>query len=322
MSFMVTGFLASLSVRKVDLVIGTSPQFFVVCAAYMTGLFKRVPWVFELRDLWPDSIRTLGALENSLLLDLLERLELFLYRKANQIVSVTKSFKCNLVERGIDANKISVITNGVNRSNFSPQEKDTELVNHYGLRGKFVAGYIGTHGMAHALDTIVDAAERVRFVKDDLYRFILLGDGANKVVLKQKATERELDNIIFIDSVSKQEIVRYWSLLDASIIHLKNTELFTNVNPSKLFECMAMGIPVLHGVQGESAEIVKREDVGLIFESENADELVKKLHQLVDDSILYQRFKINGPMATRNYDRKKLANQMLEIITSQKLFLQ
>ena len=322
MSFMVTGFLASLSVRKVDLVIGTSPQFFVVCAAYMTGLFKRVPWVFELRDLWPDSIRTLGALENSLLLDLLERLELFLYRKANQIVSVTKSFKCNLVERGIDANKISVITNGVNRSNFSPQEKDTELVNHYGLRGKFVAGYIGTHGMAHALDTIVDAAERVRFVKDDLYRFILLGDGANKVVLKQKATERELDNIIFIDSVSKQEIVRYWSLLDASIIHLKNTELFTNVIPSKLFECMAMGIPVLHGVQGESAEIVKREDVGLIFESENADELVKKLHQLVDDSILYQRFKINGPMATKNYDRKKLANQMLEIITSQKLFLQ
>ena len=176
--------------------------------------------------------------------------------------------------------------------------------------------------MAHALDTIVDAAERVRFVKDDLYRFILLGDGANKVVLKQKATERELDNIIFIDSVSKQEIVRYWSLLDASIIHLKNTELFTNVIPSKLFECMAMGIPVLHGVQGESAEIVKREDVGLIFESENADELVKKLHQLVDDSILYQRFKINGPMATKNYDRKKLANQMLEIITSQKLFLQ
>ena len=321
MSFMLSGFLASLFVRKVDIVIGTSPQFFTVCATYVASQFKRVPWVFELRDLWPESIRTLGALENSQLLDLLERLELFLYRKANQIVSVTESFKCNLVGRGIDANKISVVTNGVDRNNFYPQEKDIELVNRYGLQGKFVAGYIGTHGMAHALDTILDAAERVRSLRGDLYRFILLGDGANKVVLKQRATERELDNLIFIDSVSKQEIVRYWSLLDASIIHLKNTELFTTVIPSKLFECMAMGIPVLHGVQGESAEIVKREDIGLIFESENADELVQKLHQLVDDSMLYHRFKINGPIAAKNYDRKKLADQMLEIITSQKLFL-
>jgi len=322
MSFMLSGFLASLFVRKVDIVIGTSPQFFTVCATYVASQFKRVPWVFELRDLWPESIRTLGALENSQLLDLLERLELFLYRKANQIVSVTESFKCNLVGRGIDANKISVVTNGVDRNNFYPQEKDIELVNRYGLQGKFVAGYIGTHGMAHALDTILDAAERVRSLRGDLYRFILLGDGANKVVLKQRATERELDNLIFIDSVSKQEIVRYWSLLDASIIHLKNTELFTTVIPSKLFECMAMGIPVLHGVQGESAEIVKREDVGLIFESENVDELVQKLHQLVDDSMLYQQFKINGPIAAINYDRKKLADRMLEIVTSQKLFLQ
>ena len=321
MSFMLSGFLASLFVRKVDIVIGTSPQFFTVCATYVASQFKRVPWVFELRDLWPESIRTLGALENSQLLDLLERLELFLYRKANQIVSVTESFKCNLVGRGIDANKISVVTNGVDRNNFYPQEKDIELVNRYGLQGKFVAGYIGTHGMAHALDTILDAAERVRSLRGDLYRFILLGDGANKVVLKQRATERELDNLIFIDSVSKQEIVRYWSLLDASIIHLKNTELFTTVIPSKLFECMAMGIPVLHGVQGESAEIVKREDIGLIFESENANDLIQKLHQLVDNSMLYHRFKINGPIAAKNYDRKKLADQMLEIITSQKLFL-
>ncbi|AGX86608.1 glycosyltransferase [Candidatus Symbiobacter mobilis CR] len=318
LSYMVTGFLASLFVRRVDIVVGTSPQFFTVCAAYACGLFKCVPWVFELRDIWPESIRVVGAMKASKVLDLLEKVELFLYRKASAIVSVTHAFRTALMRRGVDGNKIHVVTNGVDITRFSPTEKDTALLQQYGLQGKFVAGYIGTHGLAHALDTVLDAAKALKSAPDgDRFRFILLGDGANKTALRQRAQAEGLDSVIFVDSVPKDQVVRYWSLLDASIIHLKKDKLFTTVIPSKLFECMGMAIPVLHGVQGESAGIVEREDVGLLFEPENPEALIQNLRRLADESLLLNRFKANGPIAAKHYDRVALATNMLNILETQ-----
>lgn len=315
LSYMVTGFIASLFVRRVDVVVGTSPQFFTVCAAYLTSLFKRVPWVFELRDIWPESIRVVGAMRQNKVLDLLEKAELFLYRKANVIVSVTHAFRTSLIRRGLNGEKIHVVTNGVDISRFSPREKDTALLEQYGLQGKFVAGYIGTHGLAHALDTLLDSAKVLKAASDgDRFRFILLGDGAKKTALRQRAQAEGLDNVIFVDSVPKDQVVRYWSVLDASIIHLKKDELFTTVIPSKLFECMGMAIPVLHGVKGESASIVEREDVGLLFEPENSDSLIQVMRRLADDPLLVSRFKTNGPIAAKHYDRTVLAAKMLEII--------
>jgi glycosyltransferase involved in cell wall biosynthesis len=318
LSYMVTGFLASLWVRRVDVVVGTSPQFFTVCAAYVTGLFKRVPWVFELRDIWPESIRVVGAMKQSKVLDLLERVELFLYRKASAIVSVTHAFRTSLMRRSVNGDKIQVVTNGVDTSRFSPRDKDTDLLQQYGLQGKFVAGYIGTHGLAHALDTLLDAAKALKAAPGgDRFRIIMLGDGANKAALCQRAKDEGLDNVIFVDSVSKDQVVRYWSLLDASIIHLKKDQLFTTVIPSKLFECMGMAIPVLHGVEGESAGIVTREDVGLLFEPENPEALVDGLQRLADDPELLARFKANGPVGAQRYDRSSLAAKMLQILTEQ-----
>jgi glycosyltransferase involved in cell wall biosynthesis len=314
-SFMVTGFLASLFVRQVDVVVGTSPQFFTACAAYMTSLFKHVPWVFELRDIWPESIQVVGAMKHSKVLDLLEKLELFLYRKANVIVSVTHAFRTSLIRRGVNADKIYVVTNGVDIRRFLPRNKDSELQQQFDLKGKFVAGYIGTHGLAHALDTLLDAAKILKTAPDgDRFRIILLGDGANKASLRERAEVEELDNVIFVDSVPKDQVVRYWSVLDVSIIHLRKNELFTTVIPSKLFESMGMGIPVLHGVEGESAVIVEQEDVGLIFESENPDMLVTKLRHLADDPKLLARLKANGPARAKLYDRSSLAAKMLEIL--------
>lgn len=316
LSYMVTGFLASLFVRRVDVVVGTSPQFFTVCAAYVTGLFKRVPWVFELRDIWPESIRVVGAMKQSKVLDLLEKVELFLYRKSNAIVSVTHAFRTSLMRRGVNGDKIRVVTNGVDISRFSPRDKDAELLQHHGLEGKFVAGYIGTHGLAHALDTLLYAAKALK-TAPDRFRILLLGDGANKAALRQRAKAEGLDNVIFVDSVSKDQVVRYWSLLDASIIHLKKDEIFTTVIPSKLFECMGMAIPVLHGVEGESAGIVTREDVGLLFEPENPAALVNSLRRLADDPELHARFKANGPVGAQRYDRSSLAAEMLQILKEQ-----
>src|SRR5262249_2949091 len=150
------------------------------------------------------------------------------------------------VSRGIKADKISIVTNGVDTARFRPDTKDQELVVRLGLKDKFVVGYIGTHGLAHGLETILEAARLIQRHSDGKdIRFVFLGDGARKATLKHQAGT-DLDNILFIDSVPKEEVVRYYALIDTSIIHLKKTDLFTKVIPSKLFESIGMGIPVLH----------------------------------------------------------------------------
>lgn len=312
-SFMPSSVLAALFVSKPDLVIGTSPQFFTACAAYTVGLLKRIPFVFELRDIWPESIKAVGAMKDSLIIRLLEKIELFLYRKARLIVSVTHSFKDILIRRGVAGDKIEVITNGVDAARFFQSDKDLELVKQYQLDGQFVAGYVGTHGMAHHLETILEAAA-IAQANGDKIKFILLGNGARKAELVKLADDMQLQNVIFIDSVPKAEVPRYWSLLDVSIIHLKKMELFTSVIPSKLFECMAMGIPVLHGVAGESANIVKDNEAGLVFEPEDAQTLYQYLLKLKNDPRLYQNFKTNGLAAAQKYDRTHLANQFLGLL--------
>ncbi|MEX0372768.1 glycosyltransferase family 4 protein [Spiribacter roseus] len=318
LSFMVTGFLAALFVRRIDVVIGTSPQFFTNCAAWLLSAIRRRPFVFELRDLWPESIKTVGAMEDNWVIRLLEGFELFLYRRADVVIAVTHSFRRNLIERGIDPNKIHVVTNGVDLSRFHPMARDGELARSVGLEGAFVAGYIGTHGMAHSLETLLDAAAALQARKDDpvasRIRLVLLGDGARKAGLEARAAEMDLRNVVFLDTVPKDEVPRYWSLLDISIIHLRRDPNFTQVIPSKLFECMAMGIPVLHGVEGESAEIVEREAVGQTFEPENADALVEGLLSLARDSERYDRYRAACLEAAPKYDRRRLANDMLEVI--------
>lgn len=315
LSFMVTAIFASLFVRGVDVIVGTSPQFFTACAAYATSILKRRPWVFELRDLWPESIQAVDAMKRERLLDLLERLELFLYRKASAVVSVTNAFKHSLVDRGIDPEKIFVVTNGVDVGRFTPMPKDRALLDELGLHNAFVAGYIGTHGMAHGLDTLLDAAKVL--ASSNLtanFRIIMLGDGARRRSLQERAKLEGLDNVLFIESVPKHEVTRYWSILDASIIHLKKSDLFKTVIPSKIFECMGMAIPILHGVEGESAEIIEKHDIGLTFQPENHLNLVERLVLLRDDRELRERFARNAAEVAYHYDRKTLAAKMLNII--------
>lgn len=314
-SYMVSASIAALFVRRVDIIIGTSPQFFTICAAYFVATAKRLPWVLELRDIWPESIRAVGAVRESRLLDWLEKLELFLYRKASKIVAVTNAFKTNLIDRGIDGSKISVITNGVDVTRFSPMAKDRELEASLNLEGKFVAGYIGTHGLAHGLDTVIDAARLLNKRTDrDAFRILMIGDGASRAQLEARTASEALKNVLFVDSVPKDEVARYWSLLDASIIHLKRSDLFKTVIPSKLFECMGMGIPVLHGVEGESADIVIRTEIGLLFEPENAEMLVERIVSLHRDASLCEKFSRNGPKAAIQFDRSELARSMLDIL--------
>lgn len=314
MSFMASATPASLRVDRPDIIIATSPQFFTACAGYIVSRLRRVPYIFELRDIWPESIRAVGAMKQSRVLDWLEKLELFLYRKSAAIISVTHAFKRNLTERGIDPDKIHVVTNGADLSLFRPRPRDAELADTHGLTGKFVAGYIGTHGMAHALQTLLDAAQILQQQGRDDIHLLFLGNGATKANLIARAADMNLHNVTFVDSVPKSEVVKYWSLLDASIIHLRKIDLFETVIPSKLFECMAMGIPVLHGVAGESADIVRNENVGLSLEPENAQQLAVSIVRLKEDPELINQFRRNGPVAAARYDRRSLAMSMLQHI--------
>jgi glycosyltransferase involved in cell wall biosynthesis len=277
--------------------------------------YKRVPFVFELRDLWPESIKAVGAMKDSIWIRLLEKLELALYRRATLIVSVTSSFKKILIDRGVDDAKIQIVTNGVDLTRFKPQAKDGDLLKQLGLEDKFVVGYIGTHGMAHSLETLLESARLMSQHPDsDRYRFLFLGDGARRSSLIERARLMNLKNCIFVESVPKSEVANYWSVLDASIIHLKKTDLFKTVIPSKLFESMGMGIPILHGVSGESAGIVEEHDVGLIFEPGNPSQLCDRIIAIATDSTQYARLKENCLGAASHYERRHLAGEMLKYL--------
>ena len=204
-SFCHSEFLGFIFVRQVDVVIGTSPQFFTVVSAWAVSSIKRVPFIFELRDLWPESIKAVGMDKFSWILGIFEKLELFLYRKADSIISVTNSFKENLIERGVRADKIFVVTNGVDLEGFSPRSKNQALIQKLHCTDKFIVGYIGTHGLAHSLETIIDAAEYLQFVKNiqDIH-FVFVGDGAAKIELINRATVLKLHNVSFVNSCIKE----------------------------------------------------------------------------------------------------------------------
>lgn len=311
LSFMVSGFLVSLVLPRPDVIVSTSPQIFTACAAYVLSRFKRRPFVFELRDLWPDSIVAVGAMHESGAIRALRRLEYFLYRKAARIVSVTHSFKTVLCGNGVPAEKIAVVRNGADLVGFTPGSKPAELESRHGLAGKFVAAYIGTVGMAHGLSTILDAAERLR--GDLRIAFLIVGDGADRESLEADAKRRGLANVVFAGSVGKDEVTRYWRLADAALVLLRDRPVFRHVLPSKMFEAMATARPIVLGVLGESAELLQKAGSGIVIQPESAAALADALTRLASDPAMAQELGRAGRrFVEKELDRDKLAATMLE----------
>ena len=312
LSFMISSFIAAFFVRNVNVLIGTSPQFFTVVSAFSIAKLKRVPFVFELRDLWPASIRALGAVRESALLRLMDKLEIFLYQRATIIISVTHAFKNNLIERGISASKIKVVTNGVARDFFCSDIDRNKPTQNTDFHDTFMVGYIGTIGLAHCLETLVHAAEYLtsHHPQEKVLIFIV-GDGANKKKLVDIVDRLNLKNIVFWDSVSRAEVAKYWAMCNASIIHLKKDKLFETVIPSKLFESLAVGVPTVLGVSGESAELVRSTNTGIIIEPENHIALAKAILKLKGNPELLNSMRKNCILAAKSYQRENLAKQML-----------
>jgi glycosyltransferase involved in cell wall biosynthesis len=309
-SFAHSAFWAGLF-QEADIIVATSPQFFTTWSAWGLSKIKRKPWVFELRDLWPESIKTVGAMKQGVAIEFLEKVELALYRDADKVVAVTEAFKRNLVSRGIDADKIEVVTNGSNMELFHPREKDEKLLDELGLRDKFVVGYIGTHGMAHSLDFIVESLAKI---DDPDIHFLFIGDGAMKERIVEMAKERNLTNATFLAPVSKEEVPRYLSITDLSLAPLKRSDTFKTVIPSKIFEASAMRKPTLLGVEGQAQEILEKYGAGLCFEPENETDFLEKLYRLKRNTELYARTQKGCDALARDFDRKHLANRMYDIL--------
>tara|TARA_R110000751_G_scaffold68236_2_gene138902 strand:+ start:14370 stop:15596 length:1227 start_codon:yes stop_codon:yes gene_type:complete len=314
-SFMITSFCAGFFVKKPDVIIGTSPQFFTAVSAWALSAVRCKPFVFELRDIWPASITAVGAMKDSIVIRMLEKLELFLYKRADSIISVTHAFKRELIERGVDGEKIDVVLNGVDLTKYQPvDEKDNELASKYNLEDKFVAGYIGTHGMAHGLEDIVDVAEVLK--EDDSIRFLFAGGGATRKKVVGLATEKKLSNIVFIDRQPKEMMPRIWSLCDVSLVPLVNNDLFRTVIPSKIFECMGMGIPTIMSVpEGEATQIVRKTGSGLAVESENINQIKNAILQLHTDHQAYTIMKLASISSASQFSRITNSKLILDIFS-------
>ena len=309
-SFAFMAFLVGLF-QKQDVIIATSPQFFTTWAAMGISKIKRKPWIFELRDLWPESIRTVGAMKQSRVLDWLEKVELWLYRDAERVIAVTDAFKQNLINRGIDAKKIEVVTNGANFELYSPRDKDEVLLHSLGLENKFIVGYIGTHGMAHSLDFIMNSLTKVT---DTDIHFLFVGGGAVKKSIVQLAQSLELKNVTFVDPINKEEVPKYLSIIDVSLAPLKKSDTFKTVIPSKIFEASAMEKPTLLGVKGQAEEILEKYGAGLCFKPEDEKDFLCKLQQLKENKILYNNCQKGCNELAQDFNRKHLAYKMLKIV--------
>lgn len=313
MSFMVTGFIAGLFQKKPDVIVATSPQFFCACAGWALSAVRRKPFVFELRDIWPASITAVGAMKDSFAIRMIERIEMFLYRRADSIVSVTHAFKKELIERGVDGEKIEVVLNGVDLTKYEPSlSKDADLAKQYGLEGKFVAGYIGTHGMAHGLEHIVDVAERLQ--NNDDIRVIFAGGGAARQKVVELVEKKQLKNVVLIDRQPKEMMPKLWSLCDVSLVPLVNSDLFKTVIPSKIFECMGMGIPTIMSVpEGEATAIIRETNSGVVVNSESVEQITAAILKLHEDKELYQQVNTCSIEAAPKYSRDIMAADMVNV---------
>ena len=312
-SYMIAASVAALFVARPDVIVATTPQFFCGWAGAIASFVRWAPFVLEVRDLWPDSIAAVGAIRSRALLWLLGVLERWLYRLARRIVTVGDGYRASLVGKGVRAEKIAVIMNGVSSEWLATRPRADGLARRLGLDGKFVCSYVGTVGMAHALEVVLDAAERLRDRED--IAFLIVGDGARREALEEERDRRGLTNVAFAGRQPHALIPDYLTITDASLIHLRRTELFRTVVPSKMFEAMAMGRPIILGVEGDAAAILSRARAGIPVPPEDAEALAKAVTHLRDHPATARELGANGQAHVKvAFDRRELADRYLSIL--------
>jgi glycosyltransferase involved in cell wall biosynthesis len=317
-SFFISAALRGLTLPRPDVIIGTSPQLLVALAGWWLGFARGVPFVFEVRDLWPESLTAVGVgNENSLLHHGLAAIARFLYERSDRIVVVTSAFKNHLIERWrVPAEKISIVENGVETDLFAPQQQAANgaLRKTLGAEGRFLVCYAGTLGMAHGLETLLDAAARLRR-EDPNVMFLLIGEGAEKERIKALAQSQGLDNVRFLDQQPRETIPAFISASDVCLVLLKKTDVFKTVIPTKLLEFMSCARPVIVGVDGQARQIVEEAGTGIVIEPENADALAQAIQKLAANPALGVDLGNRGrEYIVRNLSRRETAEKYIHIL--------
>ena len=299
--------------RRPDVVIVSSPTFFSVFTAWWWCGRRGIPWVFEVRDLWPAAFVDLGVLRNRALIRILESMEMFLYRRATRVVTVTHAFAEHIARRGIDRAKIAVVTNGVDLGRFSPGPRDEAFARAEGVLGKFVVLYLGAHGISHALGRVLDAAERLAHLPD--VEFVFVGEGAEKDALVADAARRGLSNVVFRPGVGKDDVLRWYRTADVALVPLRDVPLFRTFIPSKMFELLASGVPVVASVDGEAREILEASGGARVVAPEDADAIAAAIEALRADPAERAAMAEHGrAFAVERYDRTRLAADYVRVL--------
>lgn len=301
---------------KYDVIIVTSPPLFIGISGYLISIFKRIPFIFEIRDLWPESAIDTGVVTNKLIIKLAYTLEKFIYKKASLINVLTPAFKDTLInKKGIAQEKIIFIPNAADFS-LSDDLVQNFDVNKFkvqnDLENKFIITYVGAHGIANHLDQILETAQ---LLKDTNVLFLLIGDGMEKQRLVKKAKSENIQNVRFINPVPKADVFKYILASNMGASVLKNVETFKTVYSNKTFDYMACKKPILMAIDGVSRALVEQADAGVFVQPENAEDFAQKVKFYLSNSSELNRQGESGyQFAKENFDRTVLAKKYLQLI--------
>jgi len=317
-SFFVSAVVRSLPMQRFDLVIATSPQLLVGLCGWWIGKLKRCPFIFEVRDLWPESLLASGVShQGSALIQTLERLTMFLYRRSDRIVVVTEAFKRNLISvRGISPEKIDVVTNGADLDLFCTGQSRESIRAALDLENRFVISYVGTIGFAHGLETLLDAARKIQAQLPHVL-FLIVGDGADRKRLEDLASEWQLPNVRFLGQQPREKVPGILSASDLCVVMLRKSELFKTVLPSKMFEIFAAACPVILTVDGEARSVLEKAKAGIYVEAENVEALVEAILRVCNNPSERSTYAINGrDFVSKSFSREQTALNYLSILQS------
>jgi len=313
-SFMASAaIVGSLRLPRPDVVVATSPQLLCAAAGHLLARRFHAPLVMEVRDLWPESLIAVGASSHqSALVTGLERIARGLYARAAHLVTVTNSQRDVIVRMGVPADRVSVVPNGVDRA-FLATGASLAISAPPAAEDRFVVTYIGTIGMAHHLETLLEAAALLQ--DEPRFHFRLVGEGARRQALESLARSRRLTNVEFCGERPRGEVPRWIAESSACAVLLRRNDVFRTVVPSKLLEIMAVGRPILLGVEGEARALLDRAGAGMAIEPENAGQLAAAIRALASDPARCRRLAENGrAFVAREFLREFLAERYAGIL--------
>ena len=310
-SFMITGFVLGLPrLGKQDVVLVESPPLFLGLTGLAISKLRGAKFVLNVSDLWPESAVAMRILRGPMLIRLSEWLEAFLYRRADLITGQTRGIVASILARFPDK-PVALVTNGVDVERFTSMSlSDREAVrDEMGVSNEFIVGYAGLHGLAQGLETVIECAELLKARKD--IAFVFVGSGPEKESLVRRQQEAGLTNVRFVSNQPVQRVPSILSAFDAAVIPLRKLDLFRGALPSKLFEAMASGVPIVLSIEGEAKELVTAANAGLCVEPENPQAMAAAILRLVSDPALRKAFAESGRRyVVSNYDRRLIGQRV------------